>query len=170
MIGVPIDPDPVLAQRARASRLADLGQRVGYLLYAIAIVVFLVGLLTSFTGAVSAIVIGAIIGGSVVLAPAIIAGYAVKAESQVIHGPARVVLGAADARWLQANAGQDPVLRQGDAVVIHPMPETVTVIAADGNRCTVRHRSALWAGNYAAACERQAKARDGRTPAMAWVA
>ena len=32
--------DPVLEQRARASRLADLGQRVGYGLFGLALVVF----------------------------------------------------------------------------------------------------------------------------------
>ena len=36
--------DPVLEQRARASRLADLGQRVGYGLFGLALVVFFIGL------------------------------------------------------------------------------------------------------------------------------
>lgn len=81
-------PDPVLVQRARAARLAEIGQRLGYLLFGAAIVVFLVGLATGFTATISTIVIGAIIVGSVVLAPAIIAGYAVKAaiRDDLEHG------------------------------------------------------------------------------------
>jgi cyanate permease len=82
------DDDPILIQRAKALRLANLGQRVGYLLYGIAIVVFLIGLLTDFNGTVSAIVTFGVIAGSIVLAPAILAGYAVKAavRDDLEHG------------------------------------------------------------------------------------
>lgn len=80
--------DPILLQRARAQRLATLGQRIGYGLYAIAVVAFFVGLLTNFSGAISALVIGSIIIGSFFLAPAIVAGYAVKAaiRDDIEHG------------------------------------------------------------------------------------
>jgi hypothetical protein len=86
----PPPTDPVLVRRARASRLADLGQRVGYALFGVAVVVFLFGVVTDFTGLVSGIVIGAIVVGSVVLAPAIVAGYAVKAavRDDLEHGRA----------------------------------------------------------------------------------
>ena len=93
MTTVPKDPDPVvvdpiLVTRARASRLAGLGRRVGYGLYALSIVAFAIGLSTGFSGAVSAIATIGIISGSVVLAPAIIAGYAVKAavRDDLDHG------------------------------------------------------------------------------------
>lgn len=80
--------DPILQQRARAQRLASLGQRIGYGLYAVAVVAFFVGLLTNFNGAISALVIGSIIIGSFFLAPAIVAGYAVKAaiRDDIEHG------------------------------------------------------------------------------------
>lgn len=80
--------DPILVQRARAARLASLGQRIGYGLFSVAMVVFFYGLITSFTDGVSRIVIGGTIAGSVVLAPAIIAGYAVKAavRDDIEHG------------------------------------------------------------------------------------
>lgn len=74
--------DPVLAQRARATRLADIGQRVGYSLFGLALVVFFVGLLTDFTATVSRTIIGCIIVGSIVLAPAIVVSYAVKAAER----------------------------------------------------------------------------------------
>jgi len=80
--------DPILVQRAKALRIANLGQRIGYLLYGIAIIVFLIGLMTDFNGTVSAIVTFGVIAGSVVLAPAILAGYAVKAavRDDLEHG------------------------------------------------------------------------------------
>ncbi len=88
MTSHPPAEDPVLARRARASRLADLGQRIGYLLFGIAIVVFMVGLIGDFNATVARITIGCLVAGSLVLAPAIIAGYAVKAaiRDDLEHG------------------------------------------------------------------------------------
>ncbi len=88
MSPVTAEPDPILVQRAKALRIANLGQRIGYLLYGMAIVVFMVGLATDFNGTVSAIVTFGVIAGSVVLAPAILAGYAVKAavRDDIEHG------------------------------------------------------------------------------------
>ena len=81
-------PDPVLVQRARAARWATRGQRLGYLLFALSMVVFIFGLIAGFNDAVSRIVISGVIAGSVVLAPAIITGYAVKAaiRDDIEHG------------------------------------------------------------------------------------
>lgn len=86
--GVTPADDPILIQRAKALRIANLGQRIGYLLYAIAIVAFLIGLATDFSGVVAAIATFGVIAGSVVLAPAILAGYAVKAavRDDLEHG------------------------------------------------------------------------------------
>jgi len=80
--------DPVLARRARASRLAELGQRIGYMLFGIAIVVFMIGLVVDFNSTVARIIIACLVAGSLVLAPAIIAGYAVKAaiRDDLEHG------------------------------------------------------------------------------------
>lgn len=78
----PNQTDPVLIQRARASRLADLGQRIGYTLFGVALVGFFFGLATDFSDTVAQIVVISIIAGSVILAPAIIAGYAVKAATK----------------------------------------------------------------------------------------
>ncbi len=74
--------DPVLIKRARASKLADLGQRIGYSLFGVAIVGFILGFAIDFNDTVASIVIGSVIAGSIVLAPAIIAGYAVKAATR----------------------------------------------------------------------------------------
>ena len=74
--------DPVLVRRAQVARLSLLGQRVGYLLYGAAVVLFVVGFIVGFTPAVVTTVVTAMIVGSALLAPAIVAGYAVKAAAR----------------------------------------------------------------------------------------
>ena len=70
--------DPLIARRARLGRLANLGRRVGYLTFALSIGMLVLGLATDFTDGISAVVIGLLIGGSAVLAPAILLHYAVR--------------------------------------------------------------------------------------------
>ena len=78
--------DPVLARRARISRMADAAQRVGYSLWLVAIVVFVVGAVTEFRPAMVTVVIGCLVAGSVLLAPAIVIGYGVKAADRADRG------------------------------------------------------------------------------------
>lgn len=68
----------MLAQRARVARLVVLAKRVGYLLFAAAIVFFMVGLFSEFPGWAAMGATITLVGGCVVLAPAILLGYAVK--------------------------------------------------------------------------------------------
>jgi hypothetical protein len=74
--------DPVLARRRQIARAADLGQRVGYALFGLAVAVFVVGFVVGLTGAVVVVVVTALVVGSLVLAPAIVAGYGVKAADR----------------------------------------------------------------------------------------
>jgi TRAP-type mannitol/chloroaromatic compound transport system permease large subunit len=74
--------DPVRARRAQVQRLATLGQRLGYLLYLVAVVVFFIGFFAGFTSTLVTIVVVAMAAGSAALAPAIVAGYAVKAAER----------------------------------------------------------------------------------------
>jgi hypothetical protein len=74
--------DPVLARRAQVARLASLGQRVGYALFAVAVVAFFVGFLAGFTTTVVTLIVACLAVGSVALAPAIVASYAVKAADR----------------------------------------------------------------------------------------
>jgi hypothetical protein len=85
---VPIDPttDPVLVRRARIAKLVQVGQRLGYGLFAVAMVGFFVGLATSYTEPLVTLVIGCLLVGSAVLAPAIVLGYAVKAAEREDQG------------------------------------------------------------------------------------
>jgi hypothetical protein len=76
------ESDPVLARRAQIARLALVGQRIGYLLYGAAVVLFVVGFIVGFTPAVVTTIVAMMIVGSILLAPAIVAGYAVKAAAR----------------------------------------------------------------------------------------
>ena len=74
--------DPVIVRRRRLARLADRGQRAGYALFGVAIVLFVVGFVVGFSfGMVTAVVVG-LVAGSLVLAPAIVIGYAVRAADR----------------------------------------------------------------------------------------
>ena len=74
--------DPVRARRQRIAKYTRLANRAGYLCYAVAIATFIVGFVGSFNGTVSTIVIGSLIVGSVLLAPAIVLGYGLKAAER----------------------------------------------------------------------------------------
>ena len=74
--------DPVRAQRARVAKYTLLANRIGYLFFAVAIATFVIGFAVSFNGAVSAIVITSLVIGSVLLAPAIVLGYGIKAAER----------------------------------------------------------------------------------------
>ena len=74
--------DPVLERRARIARWVSLGQRLGYGLFLAAIALFIVGFAAGFDGWIGTTIVGCLIAGSLVLAPAIVFGYAVKAAER----------------------------------------------------------------------------------------
>jgi hypothetical protein len=74
--------DPVVVRRRRLARLADRGKRAGYLLFGVAIVLFVVGFAAGFSAGVVTAVVAALVVGSLLLAPAIVVGYAVRAADR----------------------------------------------------------------------------------------
>jgi hypothetical protein len=74
--------DPVLVRRRQLARAAELAQRVGYALFGVAIVLFVVGFAVGLTGGLVIAIVVALGVGSVLLAPAIVVGYAVKAADR----------------------------------------------------------------------------------------
>lgn len=78
--------DPVLVRRARIAKAVSIGQRLGYALFGIATAAFFVGLATDYTPGLVRVVVGCLLGGSAVLAPAIVFGYAVKAAEREEQG------------------------------------------------------------------------------------
>ncbi len=74
--------DPVLARRAQMGRLARRGKRTGYGLWLVAIVVFTVGMMTTFRPATTTVVVGCLAAGSALLAPSIVIAYGVRAADR----------------------------------------------------------------------------------------
>ena len=74
--------DPVLIRRARIARAVVLGKRFGYGLLAAAVVAFFVGYGVGFDGALVTGIIAALVVSSLVLAPAIVFGYGVRAAER----------------------------------------------------------------------------------------
>jgi len=75
-------PDPVRQRRARIAKWTLLANRIGYLCFAVAIATYALTFAIGFTAMMSAIIVGAVIVGTVLLAPAIVLGYAVKAAER----------------------------------------------------------------------------------------
>jgi len=74
--------DPVRAKRARIARLTEVGQRVGYGLFGVAMVVFIIGFVVGYSDLLVTVIVASLGVGSLVLAPAIVFGYAVKAAER----------------------------------------------------------------------------------------
>ncbi|MDR6454211.1 YjbH domain-containing protein [Variovorax paradoxus] len=72
---------------------------------------------------------------------------------QSLPATGRVALGIVDPRWLQANPGQDPVLREGQRLAVPPAPlRSVTVVQPDGSFCQVAHEGGRSLLDYLSAC------------------
>ncbi|MCU1496430.1 MAG: hypothetical protein JWM47_383 [Acidimicrobiales bacterium] len=78
--------DPVLARRALIARAVSAGQRVGYSLFGLSMVLFFYGLIADYTEGLTTAIVGCLLVGSLILAPAIIFGYAVKAAEREDRG------------------------------------------------------------------------------------
>jgi hypothetical protein len=74
--------DPVRARRQWVARMAAIGQRGGFALFGLALVLFGVALATDLPGGLVATVVACLIVGSAVLAPAIVLGYAARAAER----------------------------------------------------------------------------------------
>jgi DMSO/TMAO reductase YedYZ heme-binding membrane subunit len=74
--------DPVRERRRQVARWTQLANRLGYLFFGVAMVTFVIGFIVSFNSTVSTVVITSLLIGSVLLAPAIVLGYAVKAAER----------------------------------------------------------------------------------------
>jgi hypothetical protein len=74
--------DAVRARRQQVAKYTLLANRIGYLLYALAISCFVIAFAIGFSGAIVTVVTVSLVAGSVLLAPSIVLGYAVKAAER----------------------------------------------------------------------------------------
>ncbi len=82
--------DPVLERRIRIAKLVKLGKRVGYSLFLVAIILFFVGMFGSFSDTLTGLIVAAMVIGSLILAPAIVFGYAVRSAHREDHEMGRL--------------------------------------------------------------------------------
>ena len=64
----------------------------------------------------------------------------------------RMQVARADARWLQSAPMQDPVLAQGQTLLVLPRPTKVAVLDETGRLCLVAHATGAHAQDYMQAC------------------
>ena len=74
--------DPVRERRARIAKLVRIGLGAGYGLFALAVVLFLVGLIAGYSDGITQTIVICLVVGSIVLAPAIVFNYAVRAAEK----------------------------------------------------------------------------------------
>lgn len=74
--------DPVRIRRQRIAHWTLLANRIGYLFYAVAIALFVMAFAFGFKGVLVTLITIFLIAGSILLAPAIILGYAIKAAER----------------------------------------------------------------------------------------
>jgi heme/copper-type cytochrome/quinol oxidase subunit 3 len=76
------ETDPVRIRRAQVAKWTLLANRVGYIFFAVAVTAFVMAFALGFKGPIVTLVTASIIIGSVLLAPSIVLGYAVKAAER----------------------------------------------------------------------------------------
>jgi membrane protein YdbS with pleckstrin-like domain len=82
------DDDPVRRRRRQVARWTLVANRVGYLVLALAMALFVIAFAVGFSSVMAGLVIACLIVSFVLLAPSIVLGYAVKAAERddVEHG------------------------------------------------------------------------------------
>ena len=78
----PRSTDPVRARRDQVARWTLLANRVGYLVLALAVTLFILAFLFGFTATMATLIIVSLVVSFVLLAPSIVLGYAVKAAER----------------------------------------------------------------------------------------
>ena len=78
----PRSTDPVRIRRAHFARWTLIANRVGYLVLALAMTLFILAFLFGFTATMASLIVACLVVSFVLLAPSIVLGYAVKAAER----------------------------------------------------------------------------------------
>lgn len=76
------ETDPVRARRAQVARWTLLANRVGYLILALAMTLFVMAFAFGFSSTMATLIIISLVASFALLAPSIVLGYAVKAADR----------------------------------------------------------------------------------------
>ena len=72
------DSEPLAMRREQASLIANTGRRIGYSIFFLSLIIFVIGFTVEFNNLVAKTLTVLLIVGSVVLAPSILLHYAVR--------------------------------------------------------------------------------------------
>jgi len=79
----PVEPvDPVLVRRAQIAHYIRIAQRIGYALFGLFMVLIIIGFSTRFPSGITSAATACLVLGSVILGPAMILAYTVKAADR----------------------------------------------------------------------------------------
>lgn len=81
-----VEQDPVLVRRAQVAYWSAKAKRMGYLAIGVAMVVFVIGFIVDFTPLTTTVIVVCLVASAVLLIPAVIFGYGVKAAEQEERG------------------------------------------------------------------------------------
>ena len=82
MAASPPDTDPIRRRRQQFAKWTLLANRVGYLLLALAMALFVIAFAVGFSASMATAIVVCLIASFVLLAPSIVLGYAVKAAER----------------------------------------------------------------------------------------
>ena len=74
--------DPIRARREKVAHYNLLANRIGYVFMAVSMSCFVMAFVFGFKGPLVTVVVATLIAGSILLAPSIVIGYAVKAAER----------------------------------------------------------------------------------------
>jgi ABC-type transport system involved in cytochrome bd biosynthesis fused ATPase/permease subunit len=77
-----VEPDPIRRRRTQVARWTLLANRVGYLVLAISMALFVIAFAVGFSSPMAGLIIATLVVSFVLLAPSIVLGYAVKAAER----------------------------------------------------------------------------------------
>lgn len=80
------ETDPVLLRRGQVALWSARAKRFGYLAVCVAMVVFVIGFIIDFNPVVTTIIVACLVASALLLIPALIFGYGVKAAEQEERG------------------------------------------------------------------------------------
>ena len=82
MTSTPQTPDPIRRRRSLIAVWTKRANRFGYLAFGVSIVAVAVGLIDTFTPLIGRLATAGLVIGSILLAPAIVLGYAIKSAEK----------------------------------------------------------------------------------------
>ena len=80
----------------------------------------------------------------------------------------RVALPNTNPRYLEVNPKLDPILENGDKVIVPELPSTITVIRSNASLCKIRYRPNIEARFYVEGCKLKGKFEE-RDADWAWI-